>query len=152
MWFNTQAEEAAEFYVSIFKNSRIENVSRFPEGSPAAGSAMVVNFELDGQPVMGLNGGPEFKFTEALSFYVSCETQTEVDELWAKLTDGGEEGRCGWLKDKFGMSWQIIPNALGELMGSSDPVKAQRVMEAMLKMNKIDTAVLRQAYEGVTVP
>ena len=144
LWFDTQAEEAMNFYVSIFKNSKAGNVSRGSDGK-----AFIVTFELDGQEFMGLNAGPQFKFNEAISMYVNCEDQAEVDELWAKLTaDGGEESMCGWLKDKYGLSWQIIPKALGELMGDPDPVKAQRVTQAMLQMQKIDVARLQQAYDG----
>jgi predicted 3-demethylubiquinone-9 3-methyltransferase (glyoxalase superfamily) len=143
LWFDTQAEEAMNFYVSVFKNSKVNNVSRGPDGK-----AFTVSFELDGQEFMGLNAGPQFKFNEAISMFVNCENQAEVDELWAKLTaDGGEESMCGWLKDKYGLSWQIIPKALGELMGDPDPVKAQRVMQAMLQMKKIDVAGLQQAYD-----
>lgn len=142
LWFDDQAEDAMNFYVSIFKNSRVLSVSPGPNGR-----AMSVTFELDGQEFMALNAGPQFKFTEAISLFVSCETQAEVDELWGKLTSGGEESRCGWLKDKFGLSWQIIPTALGELLGDEDPVKVGRVMQAMLKMNKIEIAGLRQAYD-----
>jgi predicted 3-demethylubiquinone-9 3-methyltransferase (glyoxalase superfamily) len=143
LWFDTQAEEAMNFYVSIFKNSKVLGVSRGPDDK-----VFTVSFELDGQEFMGLNAGPQFKFNESISFFVNCENQAEVDELWAKLTaDGGEESMCGWLKDKFGLSWQIIPKALGELMGDPDPVKAQRVMQAMLKMNKIDIEGLKQAYD-----
>jgi predicted 3-demethylubiquinone-9 3-methyltransferase (glyoxalase superfamily) len=148
LWFDTQAEAAMNFYVSIFKNSKVVNVSRYGEGSPAPGSVMSATFELDGQPLMALNAGPQFKFTEAISFFVNCDTQAEVNDLWAKLTEGGEEGPCGWLKDKFGLSWQIIPKALGEMLGDPDPAKAQRVMEAMQTMRKIDTAVLAKAYAG----
>ena len=144
LWFDTQAEEAMKFYVSIFKNSKAGNVSRGPDGK-----AFIVTFELDGQEFMGLNAGPQFRFNEAISMYVNCEDQAEVDELWAKLTaDGGEESMCGWLKDKYGLSWQIIPKALGELMGDPDPVKAQRVTQAMLQMRKIDVTGLQQAYDG----
>jgi predicted 3-demethylubiquinone-9 3-methyltransferase (glyoxalase superfamily) len=143
LWFDTQAEEAMNFYVSLFKNSKVNSVSRGPDGK-----AFTVSFELDGQEFMGLNAGPQFKFHESISMFVNCEDQAEVDELWAKLTaDGGEESMCGWLKDKFGLSWQIIPKALGELMGDPDPVKAQRVMQAMLQMKKIDVAGLQQAYD-----
>ena len=142
LWFDTQAEEAMNFYVSVFKNSKVLGVSRGPDGR-----AQSVNFELEGQEFTGFNAGPEFKFNEAISFFVDCKTQAEVDELWNKLTaDGGEESQCGWLKDKYGLSWQIIPSALGQLMGDPDPVKAQRVMQAMLKMRKIDIAGLQQAY------
>ena len=147
LWFDNQAEEAMNFYLSIFKNSKVLNVARYGEGGPApAGQLMSATFELDGQPFMALNAGPQFHFTEAISFYVSCETQQEVDELWTNLSAGGEEGRCGWLKDKFGLSWQIIPNALGEMLGDKDPRKARRTMEAMLQMDKIDIAVLKRAY------
>jgi predicted 3-demethylubiquinone-9 3-methyltransferase (glyoxalase superfamily) len=148
LWFNDNAEEAANFYVSIFKNSKVKDISRYSEGSPfPAGTAMIVNFQLDGRDYMALNGGPEYKFTEAFSLFVSVETQDEVDDLWERLSAGGEKGPCGWLKDKFGLSWQIIPTKLGELLGSPDPVKAQRVMQAMLQMSKIDTALLQQAYD-----
>jgi predicted 3-demethylubiquinone-9 3-methyltransferase (glyoxalase superfamily) len=143
LWFDNQAEEAMKFYISIFKNSKILNVSPGPNGK-----AFTVTFELDGQKFMGLNGGPEFKFTEAISLFVNCETQQEVDDLWERLSEGGEKGRCGWLKDKFGLSWQIVPSALGELLGDTDPEKSQRVMQAMLKMSKIDIKILRQAYQG----
>jgi predicted 3-demethylubiquinone-9 3-methyltransferase (glyoxalase superfamily) len=149
LWFDANAEEATNFYTSIFKNSEIISVSRYGEGSPGQpGKVMTTTFILDGQPFTALNGGPHFKFTEAVSFFVSCETQAEVDELWEKLTDGGEESQCGWLKDKFGLSWQIIPTALGELMGDPDPEKSRRVMEAMLQMHKIDIEKLKQAHEG----
>ncbi len=147
LWFEDQAEEAVNFYTSIFKNSKILNVSRYGEAGPGpAGSVMTATFELDGQEFMALNGGPQYKFTEAISFLVNCRTQKEVDELWEKLSDGGEEGPCGWLKDKFGVSWQIIPTALGEMLSDPNPSKAQRVMEAMLKMKKIEIPVLQQAY------
>ena len=142
LWFDHQAEEAMNFYISIFKNSKILSVTPGPNGT-----VMSVSFELEGQEFMALNAGPQFKFTEAISFFVDCKTQAEVDELWAKLSEGGEEGRCGWVKDKYGLSWQIIPSALGELMGDKDIVKAKRVLEAMLQMNKIDIKGLRQAYE-----
>jgi predicted 3-demethylubiquinone-9 3-methyltransferase (glyoxalase superfamily) len=147
LWFDNQAEEAANFYISIFKNSAIKEVVRYGEAGPGpAGSAMTVSFELEGQAFTALNGGPIFKFTEAISFYVNCQSQAEVDELWARLTEGGEEGQCGWLKDKFGLSWQIVPNRLIELLGDPDPAKANRVMEAMLQMQKIDVPTLEQAY------
>ena len=149
LWFNDNAEDAANFYASIFKNSKVMNVSRYGEGSPfPAGTAMIVNFQLDGRDYMALNGGPEFKFTEAFSLFVSVETQEEVDDLWQKLSAGGEEVQCGWLKDKFGLSWQIVPTVLGELASAPDPVKAQRVMQAMLQMKKLDIAGLQRAYEG----
>ena len=144
LWFDTQAEEAMNFYVSVFKNSKAGNVSRGPDGK-----AFIVNFELNGQEFIGLNAGPQFKFNEAISMFVDCEDQAEVDELWTKLTaDGGEESMCGWLKDKYGLSWQIIPKALSELMGDPDHAKAQRVTQAMLQMRKIDVAGLQRAYDG----
>jgi predicted 3-demethylubiquinone-9 3-methyltransferase (glyoxalase superfamily) len=147
LWFDSQAEEAANFYVSVFKNSRVVSVSRYGEGGPMPkGTVMTATFELDGQPIMALNGGPEFEFTEAISFFVNCETQAEVDALWEKLSEGGEKGPCGWLKDKFGLSWQIVPTALGRMLGGPDPEKSKRVMDAMLKMSKIDIATLEQAY------
>ena len=149
LWFDNQAEEAANFYVSIFKNSKILGVSHYGEAGPGpAGTVLTVTFQLDGQEFTALNGGPYFTFTEAISLFVNCETQQEVDELWAKLTAGGEESMCGWLKDKYGLSWQIVPRALMELMQDKDPVKARRVTEAMLQMRKIDIAKLQQAYEG----
>jgi predicted 3-demethylubiquinone-9 3-methyltransferase (glyoxalase superfamily) len=148
LWFNDQAEEAMNFYTAIFKNSKIGSVSRYGEGGPGQpGSVMTATFELDGQEFMALNGGPLFTFTEAISFFVNCETQAEVDELWEKLTEGGEESQCGWLKDKYGLSWQIVPTALGELLNDPDAEKARRVMNAMLQMKKIDIAGLRAAYE-----
>lgn len=147
LWFDNQAEEAASFYVSLFRNSGISSVSRFGEGAPGpAGSVMTVNFQIDGQELIALNGGPHFNFTEAISLFVNCETQEEVDELWAKLTEGGEEGQCGWLKDRYGLSWQIVPTALGQMLGDPDPEKSQRVMQAMLQMQKLDIAGLRRAY------
>ena len=150
LWFDHQAEEAANFYVSVFKNSKILSVSRYGEGAPRpAGTAMIINFQIDGQDFMALNGGPEFKFTEAVSFFVNCETQEEVDNYWEKLSAGGEKGQCGWLKDRYGLSWQIVPTALGELMSDPDPEKSRRVMEAMLKMSKIDINALKRAHEGV---
>jgi predicted 3-demethylubiquinone-9 3-methyltransferase (glyoxalase superfamily) len=141
LWFNDNAEEAMNFYVSVFKNSKILNVTPGPNGK-----VMSATFQLDGQEFMALNAGPQFPFTEAISFFVHCETQAEVDELWEKLTTGGEESRCGWLKDQFGLSWQIIPAVLGELLGDKDPEKAGRVMQAMLQMGKIDIKALQQAY------
>jgi predicted 3-demethylubiquinone-9 3-methyltransferase (glyoxalase superfamily) len=146
LWFDTEAEEAAAFYTSVFKNSRILSVSRFGEAGPRpAGMVMTVNFELDGQEFVALNGGPEFSFDEALSFQVNCDGQDEVDYYWSKLTAGGEEGPCGWLKDKFGLSWQIVPTRLVELIEDPDPEKSQRAMRAMLEMKKIDIAALEQA-------
>ena len=144
LWFDTEAEEAMNLYVSIFKNSKVLGVTPGPNGR-----AMSVNFELEGQEFIGLNAGPEFKFNESISFLVNCHSQEEVDELWEKLTaDGGEESRCGWLKDKYGLSWQIIPTALGEMLGDPDQAKAARAMQAMLQMNKIDIQGLKQAYDG----
>ncbi|HEV7454816.1 MAG TPA: VOC family protein [Candidatus Saccharimonadales bacterium] len=149
LWFDDNAEAAMNFYVSVFKNSKVLDVSRYPEGSPGpAGSVMVADFELEGQRFTALNGGPQFKFTEAISFVVDCRSQAEVDELWSKLTaDGGEESQCGWLKDKYGLSWQIVPSVLNELLQDEDPKKAQRVMQAMLQMQKIDIATLQKAYD-----
>ena len=147
LWFDNQAEEAANFYVSLFKNSGILDVSRFGEGGPGpGGTVMTVSFQLAGQALVALNGGPYFKFTEAISLFVHCETQEEVDELWAKLSAGGEEGQCGWLKDRYGLSWQIVPTALGEMLNDPDPARGQRVMQAMLQMRKLDIAALRRAY------
>jgi len=153
LWFNDQAEEAANYYVSIFKNSKIVRVDRYQtDGAEVSGrpdgSVMTVAFELDGQTFTALNGGPVFKFNEAISFVVNCETQAEVDELWRKLTAGGEEVQCGWLKDKFGVSWQVVPAILDTLLRDPDPVKAGRAWQAMLAMKKIDIAELQRAYEG----
>ena len=150
LWFDNNAEEAINLYTSVFKDAKIVSVSRYGEAGPGqAGTVMTATFTLDGQEFMALNGGPEFKFTEAISFFVNCETQEEVDELWEKLSEGGEKGQCGWLKDKFGVSWQIVPTALGELLGDKDPEKAKRVLEAMLQMHKIDIAKLKQAYSDL---
>jgi predicted 3-demethylubiquinone-9 3-methyltransferase (glyoxalase superfamily) len=157
LWFDDKAEEAANFYVSIFrrfklKNSKIGTITRYEEegakvsGRPK-GTVMVVTFQLDGQEFMALNGGPHFKFSEAISFLVNCETQKEVDELWEKLSEGGERGRCGWLKDKYGLSWQIVPTVLGKMLQDKDAEKSKRVMNAMLKMDKIEIETLKQAYE-----
>ncbi len=149
LWFDTQAEEAANFYVSIFKNSKIKTISRYGDAGPGPkGSVMVVSFQLEGQDFSALNGGPVFRFTPAISFLVSCETQVEVNHFWEKLSAGGRKDRCGWLQDKFGLSWQIIPTALSRLMSGPDPAKSGRVMQAMLQMDKIDIAKLQQAYEG----
>jgi predicted 3-demethylubiquinone-9 3-methyltransferase (glyoxalase superfamily) len=148
LWFDNQAEEAANFYTSIFKNSKIGAISRYGEAGPGPkGSVMVVTFQLEGEEFMALNGGPLFKFTEAISLSVNCETQEEVDELWEKLSEGGEKGRCGWLKDKYGLSWQINPTVLGEMLSDQDAGKSNRVMQAMLQMDKIDIGKLKQAYE-----
>ena len=146
LWFDTQAEEAATYYTSIFKSSRIVEVARYGQAGPRPeGSVMTVSFELDGQQFVALNGGPEFTFNEAISFQVSCETQEEVDEFWSRLSEGGEEGQCGWLKDRYGVSWQIIPTRLIELVNDPDPGKSQGAMRALLEMKKIDIATLEQA-------
>jgi predicted 3-demethylubiquinone-9 3-methyltransferase (glyoxalase superfamily) len=148
LWFDNQAEEAANLYTSIFKDSKIVNIKRYGEAGPGPkGTVMVVTFRLDGQEFLALNGGPEFKFNEAISFYVNCETQEEVDELWEKLSEGGEKGPCGWLKDKYGVSWQIIPTALTDMLSDPNPEKSERVMKAMLQMGKIDIEGLKRAYE-----
>jgi predicted 3-demethylubiquinone-9 3-methyltransferase (glyoxalase superfamily) len=150
LWFDTEGEEAAQFYASIFPNSRIVGVTRYGSSGPRPeGTVMTVEFELDGQTFVALNGGPEFTFSEAISFQVGCETQEEVDSYWDKLSEGGEEGPCGWLKDKFGLSWQIIPNALPRLLNDPDTEKAQRVMAVMLEMKKIDIDALERAAEKV---
>jgi predicted 3-demethylubiquinone-9 3-methyltransferase (glyoxalase superfamily) len=149
LWFDTEAEEAAAFYTSIFKNSRITDVSRYGDGGPRpAGLAMTVSFELDGKEFVALNGGPEFKFTEAVSLQIDCRTQDEVDEYWERLTEGGEESQCGWLKDRYGFSWQVVPQALAGLIGDPDPGRAQRAMTAMLGMQKIDLAAIEAAADG----
>src|SRR5580693_2870358 len=149
LWFDGKAEEAATFYVSIFRNSKILNVSRYGEAGPGPkGTVMVVSFQIEGQNFMTLNGGPHYTISPAISFFVDCETQAEVDELWEKLSAGGSEVQCGWLTDKFGVSWQIIPRTLMELMQDKDPVKSQRVFKAMLQMTKIDIEGLKRAYRG----
>ena len=148
LWFDGKAEEAMDFYTAIFKNSKIGNVVRYGEAGPGPkGAVMTATFQLDGQEFIALNGGPQFKFTEAISFWVSCATQKEIDEMWEKLSAGGEKARCGWLKDKYGLSWQIVPPVLGEMLGDKDPEKSNRVMMAMLQMDKIDIKTLKQAYE-----
>jgi predicted 3-demethylubiquinone-9 3-methyltransferase (glyoxalase superfamily) len=149
LWFDNQAEEAAEFYVSIFDNSSVTNVSRYSEGAPvAAGTAMGVSFVLDGVEFQALNAGPAFTFSEAISFFINAETQEEIDYLWDALTaDGGEPGRCGWLKDRFGLSWQVVPSVLGKLLSDPDPEAAGRVMQAMLGMGKLDIAALQAAHD-----
>ena len=150
LWFDTEAEEAATFYCSVFKNARIVEVSRYGDAGPRpADLVMTVAFELDGQEFVALNGGPEFTFNEAVSFQVNCETQEEVDEFWERLSEGGEPGPCGWLKDKYGVSWQVIPTRLGELLSDPDAKKAQRVMKVMLQISKIDVAELERAAEQV---
>ena len=151
LWFDTQAEEAAKFYASIFPKSKILNVARYGEAGPGPkGSVMTVEFELDGQRMIALNGGPHFKFTEAISLSVSCKDQKEVDHYWGKLSQGGQEAPCGWLKDRYGLSWQVNPAILGELLSGPDVKKAKRVMEAMLKMKKIDIAALKAAAEAAS--
>jgi len=155
LWFDTEAEEAARFYCSIFKNSKLGRISRYGKAGQEVhhkepGSVMVAEFELDGQPFVALNGGPHFKFTEAVSFQVHCDTQDEIDHFWGKLAEDGEEGHCGWLKDKFGLSWQIVPTVLAQLMTAADGKKSERVMSAFLKMKKFDVAALQRAYDGQT--
>jgi predicted 3-demethylubiquinone-9 3-methyltransferase (glyoxalase superfamily) len=146
LWFDGNAEEAANFYISIFKNSKMGKISRYGDAGPGPkGSAMSVTFQIEGQEFFALNGGPKFKFTPAISFFVNCETQQEVDELWEKLSAGGRTDRCGWLQDKFGVSWQVIPTVLGQLLGDKDPQRAKRAMQAMLQMTKIDIKKLQQA-------
>ena len=150
LWFDDQAEEAMNFYTSIFNNSRVVSISRYGEAGPRPkGMVLTATFQLDGQEFTALNAGPEFTFTPAISFFVHCETQEEVDDLWEKLSEGGEQQRCGWLKDKFGVSWQIIPNIMGELLNDKDAEKSKRVMQAMLQMSKIDIRGLQQAYEQI---
>ncbi len=150
LWFDTEAEEAAEFYTSVFGNSRIVNVAHYTEAGPReAGMVMVVEFELDGQRFVAINGGPQFTFDEAVSFQVNCETQDEIDYYWERLSDGGEEGPCGWLKDRYGLSWQVVPTGMEELFGDADPERAKRAMQVMLGMRKLDIAALRSAADGV---
>jgi predicted 3-demethylubiquinone-9 3-methyltransferase (glyoxalase superfamily) len=147
-WFNDNAEEAMNFYVSIFKNSKVGRVTRYGDAGPGPkGTVMSATFQLEGQEFFPLNGGPQYKFTEAISFFVNCETQAEVDELWERLSEGGRKDMCGWLKDKFGLYWQITPTVLGQVLGDKDPAKSHRVMQAMLQMTKIDINGLKQAYE-----
>ncbi len=153
LWFDTEAEEAAAFYISVFPNSRIVNVARYTEAGPRpAGMVMTIEFELDGQRFIGINGGPQFTFDEAVSFQINCETQDDVDYYWERLSEGGEEGPCGWLKDRYGLSWQVTPPGMDELFTDPDPKKAERAMKAMLGMSKLDLAALRSAAEGVPVP
>jgi predicted 3-demethylubiquinone-9 3-methyltransferase (glyoxalase superfamily) len=150
LWFDTQAEEAAGFYTSVFQNSRIVNVARYTEAGPReAGMVMTVEFELDGQRFVGINGGPEFSFSEAVSFLVNCEDQDEIDYYWDKLSEGGEEGPCGWLKDRFGVSWQVAPTGMDELFADPDPKRAERAMQAMFGMRKLDIAALQRAADGI---
>lgn len=149
LWFDGKLEEAINFYTSIFKNSIIKNVSRYGDGAPVpGGSIMTATFQLDGVEFMGINGGPLFSFTPAISFFIKCETQDQVDDLWDKLSAGGESQRCGWVKDKYGISWQIVPNILGKLLSDPDKVKAKRAMDAMLKMDKLVISTLIAAHEG----
>jgi predicted 3-demethylubiquinone-9 3-methyltransferase (glyoxalase superfamily) len=149
LWFDTEAEEAAAYYVSIFKNSQITNVARYSDAGPGpAGTVMTVEFELDGQRFIGINGGPQFTFSEAVSFMISCADQAEVDYYWDRLCDGGEESQCGWLKDRFGVSWQVVPNGMEEVFANPDPARAERAMKAMLSMRKIDIDALRRAADG----
>ena len=149
LWYDTQAEEAIDFYISIFKNSRKGTVARYGDAGPGPkGQVMTVEFQLAGQEFMALNGGPHFKFTEAISLMVKCDTQEEIDELWEKLSEGGQKVECGWLKDKFGLSWQIVPTILGEMMKDSDPAKRDRVMKTIMETKKFEIAKLKAAYEG----
>jgi len=149
LWFDNNVEEAVNHYLSIFKNSKVEMMSRYGEGGPGpAGAVMVAKFQLDGMEFLALNGGPHFKFTEAVSFVISCETQDEVDYYWDRLSEGGEESQCGWLKDKFGLSWQVVPSVLGQLVGDPDPEKSGRAMNAMMQMRKLDIAALQSAHDG----
>ena len=150
LWFDTEAEEAAQFYMSVFKDSRIVSVARYTEAGPRpAGTVMTVEFELDGQRFIGINGGPEFKFDEAISLMINCETQEEIDYYWERLTEAGEESQCGWLKDRYGLSWQVVPTGMDEVFSGPDPERARRAMEALLKMRKLDIAALRSAADGV---
>ncbi len=150
LWFDTQAEEAAQFYCSVFPNSRIVSVARYPEGAPGpAGEVMTVEWELDGQRLVGINGGPQFTFSEAVSLAVMCTDQDEIDHYWERLSDGGEEGPCGWLKDRYGVSWQVVPEGMDDVFSDPDPSRAQRAMQAMLGMRKIDLAALQAAADGV---
>jgi predicted 3-demethylubiquinone-9 3-methyltransferase (glyoxalase superfamily) len=150
LWFDTQAEEAAAFYVSVFKQGRILNVSRYTDAGPRpAGTVMTVEFELDGQRFVAINGGPQFTFDEAVSFQIDCEDQDEVDYYWEKLTEGGQEVQCGWLKDRYGLSWQVVPSGMDEIFSDPDPGRAERAMRAMLRMKKLDIAALRAAADGV---
>jgi predicted 3-demethylubiquinone-9 3-methyltransferase (glyoxalase superfamily) len=152
LWFDTEAEEAAEFYASVFPNSRVVAKTHYPEDAPReAGMVMTVDFELDGQRITGINGGPDFKFSEAISLLINCEGQEEVDYYWEKLTEGGEEGPCGWLKDRYGLSWQVVPEGMDEVFADPDPERAQRAMQAMLQMKKLDVEELRRAASGVEV-
>jgi predicted 3-demethylubiquinone-9 3-methyltransferase (glyoxalase superfamily) len=149
LWFDTEAREAEDFYLSVFKNSRIVNLTHYREAAPRpAGTVMTVEFELDGHRFVGINGGPQFTFDEAVSFEINCETQDEVDYYWERLSEGGEEGQCGWLKDRYGLSWQVVPTGMVEVLTGEDPARAQRAMQAMLGMSKLDIAALRSAADG----
>lgn len=149
LWFDTEAKEAADFYVSVFKEGRIVNVTHYTEAGPRpAGTVMTVEFELEGQRFVGINGGPEFSFDEAVSLQISCEDQGEVDYFWERLSEGGEESQCGWLKDRYGLSWQVVPNGMEEIFADPDPERARRAMQAMLGMRKLDIAALRRAADG----
>lgn len=151
LWFNNNVEEAVEFYKSLFKNAEITKTVRNTSATPGPeGSVMLINFRLHGQEFVGLNGGPLYKFTEAVSFVVNCDSQEEIDHFWEGLSQGGEKSRCGWLKDKFGLSWQVVPSSLGKLMNSGDPKKSEIVMAALMQMDKIDVGVLEEAYRGET--
>jgi predicted 3-demethylubiquinone-9 3-methyltransferase (glyoxalase superfamily) len=153
LWFDTEAEEAARFYVSVFENSRVVNVTHYTAAGPRPeGTVMTVEFELDGQRFVGINGGAQFTFDEAVSFEIDCETQDEIDYYWDRLSDGGSEGPCGWLKDRYGLSWQVVPTGMEELFADPDPTRAERAMRAMLKMSKLDLAALRAAADGVPAP
>jgi predicted 3-demethylubiquinone-9 3-methyltransferase (glyoxalase superfamily) len=150
LWFDTEAEEAADFYISVFPNSRVVHVARYTEAGPGeAGTVMTVEFELDGNRFVGINGGPQFKFDEAVSFQIDCETQDDIDYYWERLTDGGEEGPCGWLKDRFGLSWQVVPPGMHELFDDPDQARAERAMRVVLGMKKLDIAALQRAADGV---
>ena len=152
LWFDTEAEEAADFYTTVFPNSRVVTKTHYPEDAPReAGMVMTVEFELEGQRFVGINGGPQFSFDEAVSFQVTCESQEELDYYWERLSDGGQEGPCGWLKDRFGLSWQVVPKGMDEVFADPDPERARRAMQAMLKMGKIDIAALRRAADGAPV-
>lgn len=149
LWFNDNAEEAINFYTSIFKDSKILTVTRYGDAGPGPkGTILTASFQLNGQEFVALNGGPKFKFTEAVSFVVNCETQEEINDYWQKLSDGGSESMCGWLKDKFGLSWQVVPTSISKLLQASDPERSNRVMQALMQMRKIDIDILKQAYEG----
>jgi len=149
LWFDTEAEEAADFYTSVFENSRIVTRTHYPEGGPGpVGTVMTVEFELDGQRFVGINGGTQFQFSEAVSFEISCDTQEDVDYFWERLSEGGEEGQCGWLKDKYGLSWQVVPTGMDDVFSDPDPKRSERAMQAMLGMTKLDIAALREAADG----